>query len=306
MFFLLKILSYAYFFLRCRADRVVRPYSTNCLLDVVAGELLTEGGGGAVLVLGLIEHGNSCVQRGADDQILLPGDLVGGVSLALGAGAEAHAGDAVAALDGHAVGGEGPLVGEGTALPQVHGVPLLVRVGMADTLVTPQGMVGVHQRLDMGGALLVDPGGEEALRLIDLAGPGGPVIHVHADLHIVSVLLDGGQLPDLLQAGVPGLAGGHAAVDGDGAAVGHGAAGGRGVEDLAGGAGATAQELSVLGVLRVEFRIQHFHEPLDLIGGAVAVFIEGADVLDDVRHLVNGIVAFFSGSMSGFSGKWIL
>ena len=71
MFFLLKILSYAYFFLMCRADKGIRPYSIGFLLDVVAGELLTEGGGGAVLVLGLIEHGNSCVQRGADDQILL-------------------------------------------------------------------------------------------------------------------------------------------------------------------------------------------------------------------------------------------
>ena len=47
------------------------------LLNVVAGEFLTEGGGGAVLVLGLVQHGNSGVQRGADDQILLPGDLVG-------------------------------------------------------------------------------------------------------------------------------------------------------------------------------------------------------------------------------------
>ena len=53
---------------------------------------------------------------------------------------------------------------------------------------------------------------------------------------------------DSLQAGVPGLAGGHAPVDGDGAGVRHGAAGGRGVEDLADGAGAAAQEAGILEV----------------------------------------------------------
>ena len=99
----------------CRADKGIRPYSIGFLLDVVAGELLTEGGGGAVLVLGLIEAGNGGVQSGAGHQILLEGHLVGSVSLGLGTGAEAYAGDAVAALDGHAVGGEGPLVGQRTA-----------------------------------------------------------------------------------------------------------------------------------------------------------------------------------------------
>ena len=151
--------------------------------------------------------------------------------------------------------------------------------------------MGVHQRLDMGGALLVDPGGEEALGLIDLAGPGGPVVHVHADLHVVAVLLHAGQLPDLLQAGVPGLAGGHAPVDGDGAAVRHSAAGGRGVEDLADGAGAPAQELGVLVVLRIEFRIQHLHQTLHPVGGAVAALVQGPDILEDVGHLVDGVVA---------------
>ena len=90
--------------------------SQKCLLDVVAGQLLAEAGGGAVLVLGLVQAGNGGVQGGAGHQILLPGDLVGRVGLGLGSGAEAHAGDAVAALDGHTVGGEGPLVGQGTAL----------------------------------------------------------------------------------------------------------------------------------------------------------------------------------------------
>ena len=40
----------------------------------------------------------------------------------------------------------------GPALPQVHGVVFGVRVGVADALVAPQGVVGVHQRLDVGGA----------------------------------------------------------------------------------------------------------------------------------------------------------
>ena len=48
-------------------------------------------------------------------------------------------------------------------------------------------------------------------------------------------------------------------------------------------------------MLRVEFRVQHLYKALDLVGSAVAVFIEGADILDDVRHLVNGIVAPFGG-----------
>ena len=108
------------------------------LLDVVAGELLAEAGGGAVLVLGLVQAGNGGVQGGAGHQVLLEGHLVGSVRLGLGTGAEAHAGDAVAALDGHAVGGEGPLVGQGTAPAGGHG--LLVS---ADALGAPQGVVGV-------------------------------------------------------------------------------------------------------------------------------------------------------------------
>ena len=160
--------------------------------------------------------------------------------------------------------------------------------------------MGISQRLHVSGALLVDPGGEEALGLVDLAGPGGPVIHVHTDLYIILILLDGGQSLDLLQAGIPGLAGGHAAIHGNGAAIRHSAAGGRGIEDLGHGAGATAQELSVLGVLRVEFRIQHFHEPLDLIGGAVAVFVESADVLENIGHFVDGVVSpLRSGAVAG-------
>ena len=264
------------------------------LLDVVVRQALPELCDISGLVLRLIQAGNGGVQRRTGHQVLLPGDLIGGMSLGLGAGAETHAGDAVPALDGYAVGGEGPLVDKGT-LPQVHGVAFGIGVGVADALLAPQGLVGVGQSLDMGGAFLVDPGGEEALRFVDLAGPGGPVVHIHADFHIVLVLLDGGQGLDLLEAGVPGLPGGHAAVHGNGAAVRHRAAGGRGVEDLRNSAGAPAQELSVLGVLGIERRVQHLYQALDLIGGAVAVFVEGADILDDVRHLVDGVVAPLGG-----------
>ena len=134
------------------------PLRARFLLNVIIGLAGAELGhvGGLVLLLVVAGHGG--VQGGAGDQIHLPGDLVGGVSLALGAGAEAHAGDAVAALDGYAVGGEGPLVGEGAAVPQVHGVPLGLGVGVADALVAPEGVVGVHQGLDVGGINLFAPG----------------------------------------------------------------------------------------------------------------------------------------------------
>ena len=160
--------------------------------------------------------------------------------------------------------------------------------------------MGVSQRLHVSGALLVDPGGEEALGLVDLAGPGGAVIHIHADLYIILILLDGGQSLNLLQAGIPGLAGGHATIHGNGAAIRHSAAGGRGIEDLGHGAGAPAQKLSVLSVLRVKRRVQHLYQTLDLVGGAVAVFVERANVLENVGHLVDGVISpLRSGAVAG-------
>ena len=160
--------------------------------------------------------------------------------------------------------------------------------------------MGVHQGLDVGGVFLVDPGGEVALGLVHLAGPGGPVIHIHGHLYVVAVLLHAGQVADLLEAGVPGLAGGHAAVDGDGAGVGHGAAAGGGVEDLGGGAGAPAQEAGVLKVLGVVLGVQHLHQSLDLHGLVGGVLVEGAHVLEDVGHLVDGVVApLRSGAVAG-------
>ena len=212
------------------------------------------------------------------------------MGLGLGSGAEAHAGDAVAALDGHAVGGEGPLIRQGTASAGGHG--LLVG---ADALRAPQGVVGIDQGLHMGRGLLVDPGGEEALGFVHMAGPGGTVIHIHRHLHVLGVLLAGGQVLDLLQAGLIRLAGGHAAVDGDGTGVCHGAAGGGGVEDLAGGAGAPAQEAGVLIVLGVELGVQHLHQAVDLGGAVGGILVEVADVQQHLGHLVDGVVAPFGG-----------
>ena len=266
----------------------LRSYGKTKLLDIVVGLAGAELGHIGGLVLLLVQAGHGGVQGGAGDQVLLPGDLVGGVSLALSTGAEADAGDAVTALDGDAVGGEGPLVDQGT-VTQVHSA-----LG-PDALLAEQGVVGVHQSLDVGGVLLVDPSGEVGLGLVHLAGPGGTVVHVHGDLHVVAVLLHAGQVPDLLQAGIPGLASGHAAVDGDGAGVSHSAAAGGGVENLAGGAGAAAQETGVLVVLGVVLGVEHLHEALDFLVVGVVVLVEGADVLEDVGHLVDGVVAALGG-----------
>ena len=152
-------------------------------------------------------------------------------------------------------------------------------------------MVRVDERLNVGRGLLVDPGGEEGLGLIDVAGPGRTVIHIHGHLDVLGVLLAGGQILDLLQAGLVGLARGHAAVDGDGAGVRNSAAGGRGVEDLAGGAGAAAEEAGILPVLGIVLRVEHLHEALDFLVVAGVVLVEVADVEQDLSHLVNGVVA---------------
>ena len=124
-----------------------------------------------------------------------------------------------------------------------------------------------------------------------MAGPGRTVVHIHGDLDVLGVLLAGGQILDLLQAGLVGLARSHAAVDGDGAGVRNSAAGGRGVEDLAGGAGAAAEEAGILPVLGIVLRVEHLHEALDFLVVAGVVLIEVADVEQDLSHLVNGVVA---------------
>ena len=103
--------------------------------------------------------------------------------------------------------------------------------------------------------------------------------------------IDGNEYFDFLQAGLVGLACGHAAVDGDGAGVCNRAAGGRGVEDLAGGAGASAEETRVFPVLGVVLRVEHLDKTLDFLVICRIVFVEVADVQDDFRHLVDRVVA---------------
>ena len=170
-------------------------------------------------------------------------------------------------------------------MPQVH------RALGPYALGAPQSVVSVHDRLHVSRVLLVDPGREVALGLIHLAGPRRTVVHVHAHLHVVAVLLHVREVPDLLKAGVPGLARGHAAVDRDGAGVSNRAAARAGVEYLAGGAGAAAQEAGVLVVLRVVLRVEHLHKALDLHAVVGGVLVERPDVLQDVRHLVDRVVA---------------
>ena len=107
----------------------------------------------------------------------------------------------------------------------------------------------------MGGGFLVDPRREEALRLIDVAGPCGTVVHIHRNLDVLGVLPAGGQVLDLLQAGLVGLACRHTAVNGDGAGVRYGAAGRGRVEDLRRRAGAAAEEARVFPMLGVVLRV---------------------------------------------------
>ena len=84
------------------------------LLNVVIGLAGPELGNIGSLVLLFVQTGHGGVQGGAGHKILLPGDLIGGVGLRFRTGAEANAGDAVTSLNGYAIGGEGPLVDQGT------------------------------------------------------------------------------------------------------------------------------------------------------------------------------------------------
>ena len=218
------------------------------------------------------------------------------MSLRLSTGAEANAGDAVAALDSNTVGGEGPLVGQGTALTLS-----LSDLGVgAGTGVAEQCQMCILQSLDVCGLLLVDPSGEVALGLVDFASPGGTIVHVHGNDNVVTVLLDVGQITDLLQAGIPGLASGHTTVDGDGAGVSNSAARGRGEVDLRSGASTAAQETSILVVVGVVLGIQHLDQTLDLGLVSSVVLVQSANVLQDVSHLVDSVVAAVgSGAVAG-------
>ena len=188
------------------------------------------------------------------------------------AGTEAHAGDAAAALDGHAVRGKGPFVDEGTAGAFFHGGH------SADAFRSEHGLVRLSHSPHMRCGLGIDPRGEVALGGVDETSPGRTFVCVHGYGHVVGVLLTGRQITDLLEAGLEGLARRHASVEAHGAGVRHRAARGGGKEDLADRDGAASEEIGVLA-LRVELRIEHFDKALDrrLFGGVV--LIERTDVL---------------------------
>ena len=63
-----------------------------------------------------------------------------------------------------------------------------------------------------------------------------------------------------------------------------------GVEDLGYGNGAAAQEACLLPV-RIVFRVEHLYKALDLCFVRVIIFVEGAYVLKNVRHLIDRVVA---------------
>ena len=152
----------------------------------------------------------------------------------------------------------------------------------------------VHQCLDVSGAFLVDPGREIGFRLIDRAFPARTVIHVHRDLDIIAVFLYGWKRPDLIEAAVPGFSGRHTAVDGNRAAVRYSAAARRCVEDLGYRTGAAAEETRVFVVVRIVLWLQHFYQAL-YVRAVKPVVVELANIGDDIRHLVNGVVPALRG-----------
>ena len=114
------------------------------------------------------------------------------MGLGFRAGAEADAGDAVAAHDGYAVGGEGPLVGQGAGL--AHGLGL----GVADPLLAEQALVGFLQSLRHLVVLRDHPGGEVALDRVGEASVGGARVVVHGYGHVLAVLFHGRKGADLV------------------------------------------------------------------------------------------------------------
>ena len=136
------------------------------LLDHVAGEFLTECSFGD-LVFFLVQSRSGGVHGGTDNEVTLVGDFVRSVSLRFCARTETNAGDTITTLDGNAVGREGPLVGQRTAF--ALGLGFSVR--RAETLGAVHGVVRIDQTLNVSSVGLVDPGREEALGLVDFAGP---------------------------------------------------------------------------------------------------------------------------------------
>ena len=150
--------------------------------------------------------------------------------------------------------------------------------------------MSIDKSLDVWCGLFVDPRWEVGLSLIDLAGPRRTVIHIHGDLDVVAILLNGRKILNLLEAALVGLTGSHAAVNGDGAGVCDSAARRTGEVDLRNRASTTAKEAGVLIVVRVVLGIKHLCETANGSGLLGTVVVKCTNVVNDVSHLVDGVV----------------
>ena len=139
-----------------------------------------------------------------------------------------------------------------------------------------------------------NPCREVAFGRVEQAGVGFAFVFVHRDGDIIAVFFDAGECADFVEAGFPGFAIGHAAVERNLAGVGDGAAAGRGEEDFGGRDGAASEEVGFFPV-GIVFFVEHLDEALDFGGVGGVIFVECADVADDVGHFVDGVVAAFGG-----------
>ena len=152
-----------------------------------------------------------------------PGFLIRRMRLRLFPRPKADNRNAVAAHNGDAVGGEGPLIHHRRFAEQTF--------------------IGVAQGANGEVVLFHFPGREVAFGRVDQAGPGGALVVVHRDHR--GGFFHRRQRADLFQRAFPGFAPGQTAVNGDGAAIRYRAAARRGEENLGNGQGAFAEEFVI-------------------------------------------------------------
>ena len=184
-------------------------YEGGSLLDIVIGQAGAELSGIAGNGRAIVEIQSCNIESRAGRKILLERNLVGSVCLRLSAWSKANTRNAITTLDGNAVCGERPLVAQRTTGAGCHG--LLA----TNALIAKECLVSINKSLNVWCGLFVNPCWEVCLSLIDLAGPGRTVIHIHGDLDVVAILLNGRKILNLLEAALVGLTGSHAAVNGD-------------------------------------------------------------------------------------------
>ena len=217
------------------------------------------------------------------------------MGLSFCAGAKADDGDAVAAHDGNAVSREGPFIRQGAGF--THGF----RFGSADAAVAEEGGIGFFQGFGDFVVFRDDPCREVTFDGIGQAGVARAGVFIHADFDIVAVLLDARQSPDFIEAALPRFAGRHAAVQGDGTGIGDGAAARRGVENL-GARDCTAAEEVGFFPFGIVFLVEHLDQAFDFRRVGCVIFVEGPHVLEDIGHLVNGVItAFGRAAVAGYT-----